>query len=437
MNLTERIEETKQLLKEQYLADDRPWVVTFSGGKDSSTVLHLTVEVIEELKKENKDKKTVYIVSSDTRVEMPVIDKYFHKKLDEIKKFINKNKLNMQVAVVSPESKDSYWPLLLGRGYPSPNQSFRWCTDRLKIKPATKFLTSLSTNNKSILMLLGVRSDESQARSESIEKRDRNHRGLVKHDNVPNAFVLSPVKDWTNPEVWSFLSTYKAPWGSHNDMMKLYDKGSGESDCNIALNPESPSCGKTRFGCWVCTVVSKDKSMENMLRNKEDQWMSPLHEYRNMLEEYRYDDKRRQTIRRNGQKGHGPFTMATRQLLFEELLKREQIILDKLEGKHLISDEDIIQIQKEWLHDGDFFESAINLANKYGRNIRHESNKAFSSKEQEYFKILCEENAIQIELMDKLIQTEHKYRHQLKRSGVFTDIEEIVEAYALGKINEI
>jgi DNA sulfur modification protein DndC len=437
MNLTERIEETKQLLKEQYLADDRPWVVTFSGGKDSSTVLHLTVEVIEELKKENKDKKTVYIVSSDTRVEMPVIDKYFHKKLDEIKKFINKNKLNMQVAVVSPESKDSYWPLLLGRGYPSPNQSFRWCTDRLKIKPATKFLTSLSTNNKSILMLLGVRSDESQARSESIEKRDRNHRGLVKHDNVPNAFVLSPVKDWTNPEVWSFLSTYKAPWGSHNDMMKLYDKGSGESDCNIALNPESPSCGKTRFGCWVCTVVSKDKSMENMLRNKEDQWMSPLHEYRNMLEEYRYDDKRRQTIRRNGQKGHGPFTMATRQLLFEELLKREQIILDKLEGKHLISDEDIIQIQKEWLHDGDFFESAINLANKYGRNIRHESNKAFSSKEQEYFKILCEENGIQIELMDKLIQTEHKYRHQLKRSGVFTDIEEIVEAYALGKINEI
>lgn len=437
MDLTKRIEETKQLLKEQYLADDRPWVVTFSGGKDSSTVLHLTIEVIEELKKENKDTKTVYIVSSDTRVEMPLIDQYFFKKINELKTFIDKNKLNMKVAVVSPESKDSYWPLLLGKGYPSPNQSFRWCTDRLKIKPATKFLTSLSTNNKSILMLLGVRSDESQARAASIEKRERNHRGLVKHDNVPNAFILSPVKHWTNPEVWSFLSTYKAPWGSHNDMMKLYDKGSGEADCNIALNPESPSCGKTRFGCWVCTVVSKDKSMENMIRNKEDQWMSTLHEYRNLLEEYRYDNSRRQTIRRNGQKGHGPFTMATRQLLFEELLKREQSILVKLEDKHLISDEDIIQIQKEWLHDGDFFETAINLANKYGRNIRHESKKAFSNEEQNYFKALCKENGIQIELMDKLIQTEHKYRHQLKRAGVFTDIEAVVESYASGKINEI
>ena len=436
MNLIERIKETKKLLKEQYLADDRPWVVTFSGGKDSSTVLHLTVEVIEELKKENKDKKTVYIVSSDTKVEMPVIDKYFFKKLDEIKKYINKNQLNMQVAVVSPESKDSFWSLLLGKGYPSPNQSFRWCTDRLKIKPATKFLTSLSNNNKSILMLLGVRSDESQTRAASIEKRDRNHRGLVKHDNVPNAFVLSPVKDWSNPEVWTFLSTYKAPWGSHSDMMTLYDKGSGEADCNIALNPEAPSCGKTRFGCWVCTVVSKDKSMENMLKNPEDYWMKPLHDFRNKLEIYRdVDSGKRQSIRRNGQKGYGPFSMATRKELFEELIKIEKKLLDKLDGKYLISDEDIIQIQKEWLHDGDFFESAINLANKYGRNIRHESTKAFSNQEQDYFKILCEENGIQIELMDKLIQVEHKYRHQLKRSGVFSDIEETVEAYALWKIN--
>ncbi|MEV9524916.1 DNA phosphorothioation system sulfurtransferase DndC [Aliarcobacter butzleri] len=438
MNIEKRIEETKQLLKEQYLADDRPWVVTFSGGKDSSTVLHLTVEVIQELKKENKDTKTVYIVSSDTRVEMPVIDKYFFKKLDEIRKFITKNELNMQVAVVSPESKDSYWPLLIGKGYPSPNQSFRWCTDRLKIKPATKFLTTLSTNNKSILMLLGVRSDESQTRAISIEKRDRNHRGLVKHDNVPNAFVLSPIKDWSNAEVWSFLSTYEAPWGTHKDMMLLYDKGSGESDCNIALNPESPSCGKTRFGCWVCTVVSKDKSMANMLKNPEDFWMKPLNDFRNKLESYReIDSGKRQTIRRNGQKGYGPFSMGTRQELFEELLKIEKNLLDKLDGKYLVSDEDIIQIQKEWLHDGDFFETAIKLANKYGRNIRHESKKSFSNREQNHFKSLCEKNRIQIELIDKLIQVEHKYRHQLKRSGVFTDIEEIVEAYALGKINEI
>lgn len=437
MSTMNKINLTKQLLKEQYLADSRPWVVTFSGGKDSSTVLHLTVEVLLELKKEGKDSKIVYIVSSDTGVEMPVIDRYFFDKLDQLRVFIKNENLNMQVQVVAPEVEQTFWTLLLGKGYPSPNQNFRWCTDRLKINPATRFLTSISNENRSILMLLGVRSDESQTRAESIEKRDRNHRGLVKHDTVPNTFVLSPIKDWTNGEVWEFLMTHKAPWGNHNDMLKLYNKGSGEADCNVALNPEAPTCGKTRFGCWVCTVVSKDKSMENMLQNEEDQWMKPLHEFRNKLEEYRYNHDMRQDRRRNGQQGVGPFKMSVRQELLGRLLEIEKDLLPNLNGKYLISNEEIIQIQKEWLHDGDFFETAINIAKEKGRNIYFESKKAFSSEEKKYFSLLCEQNNISLELMDQLLQTEHKYRHQLKRSGILMGIESIVESYATGKINEI
>ena len=433
-------EETIEKLKEQYLSDNRPWVVTFSGGKDSSTVLHLTIKMLEDLKKAKLDTKVVYIVSSDTGVEMPVIDKYFHDKIAQLRSFIIDKELNVEIKVVKPEVEESFWTLLLGKGYPSPNQNFRWCTDRLKVNPATKFLTSISDKNRSILMLLGVRSDESQARAESIEKRDRNHRGLVKHDTVPNTFVLSPIKDWTNSEVWDFLRTNDAPWGKHEDMLNLYSKGSGsgEADCNIALNPEAPSCGKTRFGCWVCTVVSKDKSMENMLKYDEDKWMEPLHEFRNKLEVYRYKDSRkRQDRRRNGQIGVGPFKMSVRQELLTELLKIEKGLIDKLGGKHLISDEEIIQIQKEWLHDGDFFETAISIAKDANRIIDHESKKSFSQDEKQYFTNLCEDNDITMELMDKLLQTEHKYRHQLKRSGVLVDIEKVVEFYAKGKVNEI
>lgn len=432
-----KIQTTKQFLKEQYLADSRPWVVTFSGGKDSSTVLHLTVEVLIELKDEGKDSKTVYIVSSDTGVEMPVINNYFFKKLDQLRIFIKNNDLNMKVQVVSPEVEQTFWTLLLGKGYPSPNQNFRWCTDRLKINPATKFLTSISNENRSILMLLGVRSDESQTRAESIEKRDRNHRGLVKHDTVPNTFVLSPIKDWTNSEVWDFLMTHKAPWGNHNDMLSLYHKGSGEADCNIALNPEAPSCGKTRFGCWVCTVVSKDKSMANMLQNDEDKWMKPLNDFRNDLEDYRYDHTTRQDRRRNGQKGIGPFKMHIRQKLLRKLLTIEKDLLQKLNGKYIVSNEEIIQIQKEWLHDGDFFETAISIANDFNRDISHSSKKAFSKEERTFFTSLSADKGIKIQLMDQLLQTEHKYRHQLKRSGVLMDIEAVVESYALGKLNEI
>lgn len=430
-------EKTIEELKTQYHSDTRPWVVTYSGGKDSTTVLHLVITMLQDLHKEGKDTKHVYVVSSDTKVEMPVIDKYFFKKMNEIDSFVKKENLNVSVHVVSPDVKESFWTLLLGKGYPSPNQNFRWCTDRLKVNPATKFLAGIIEKESSILMLLGVRSDESQTRAQSIEKRDRNHRDLVKHDTVPNAFVLSPIRHWTNNQVWSFLKTTDAPWGQHTDMLELYTKGSGEADCNITFNPEAPSCGKTRFGCWVCTVVSKDKSMENMLHNDEDKWMKPLHDFRNKLEEYRYDHSRRQERRRNGQLGVGPFKMSIRKELLTRLLKIEEKLIDKLEGKRLISNEEIVQIQEEWLNDGDFFDSAINIAHNFNRDLQYDSKKTYTLEEKQYFKSLCEENNINIELLDKLLQTEHEYRHQLKRSGVLLDIENIAESFALGKINEI
>jgi DNA sulfur modification protein DndC len=426
-------------LKKEYLADSRPWVVTFSGGKDSTTVLQLVVEMTLQLRKENKDTKKVYIVSSDTGVEMPIIEDYTSNKLTQIQKYIEQEKLNMEVNLLKPKVTDSFWTLLLGKGYPSPNQNFRWCTDRMKIKPATNFLKSLTIKNESILMLLGVRSDESQARAQSIEKRDENHRGFSKHNDIPNAFVFSPIKDWSNADVWTYLSKYPAPWGKHNDMMVLYDKGSGEADCNIALNPEVASCGKTRFGCWVCTVVSKDKSMENMMRNKGDEWMAPLHHFRNKLDDYRYDHSKRQPRRRNGQKSVGPFLLSVRKDFLKELLEIEQSLIaqGKMGDKKLISDEEIVQIQKEWLHDGDFFESAIRMAQSVGRLVNYESTKSFNDKDRKFIQKVCDEKEIPVKLIEELMQKEHSYRHQIKRTKIFTDMEELVENFANGVVNEI
>jgi DNA sulfur modification protein DndC len=441
--LAEKITVVKERLKKEYMADTRPWVVTFSGGKDSTTVLQLVVEMTLELRQKNLDTKRIYVVSSDTGVEMPIIEDYTTIKLEKINSFIQKEKLNMEVNLLKPKVSDSFWSLLLGKGYPSPNQNFRWCTDRLKIRPATSFLKSLTLKNRSILMLLGVRSDESRARAASIEKRDNNHRGFSKHNEIPNAFVFSPIKDWTNADVWTYLSKYPAPWGEHNDMMVLYDKGSSEADCNIALNPEAASCGKTRFGCWVCTVVSQDKSMANMLRNDEDIWMKPLHEFRNKLERYRYDHTKRQSRRRNGQKSVGPFLLSVRKELLEELLniEHELVSLGKIGLKKLISDEEIKQIQEEWLHDGDFFESAITMTRNSGRHIQYESVKSFNEEEREFIEKECNSDTlplkIPIKLIEDLMQIEHNYRHQLRRSKIFTEMENLVEHFANGEVNEI
>ena len=437
--LENKIKSVIEKLKKEFLTDTRPWVVTFSGGKDSTTVLQLVTEMLLELRMDNIETKKVYIVSSDTGVEMPVIEDYTTNKLTQIDKFIKKEKLNMEVNLLKPKVTESFWTLLLGKGYPSPNQNFRWCTDRMKIKPATNFLKSLTDENESILMLLGVRSDESQARAQSIEKRDENHRGFSKHGDIANAFVYSPIKDWTNAEVWTYLSKYPAPWGKHHDMMVLYDKGSGEADCNIALNPEAATCGKTRFGCWVCTVVSKDKSMENMMRNKGDEWMGPLHHFRNKLEEYRYDHDKRQPRRRNGQKSVGPFLLSVRKELLKELLKIEKtlIALGKMGTKKLISDEEIVQIQKEWLHDGDFFETAITMAHDVGRLINYESPKSFNGEERKFIESVCIDKDIPVKLIEDLMQKEHNYRHQIKRTKIFTEMESLVENFANGVVNEI
>ena len=425
--LEDLVNNTKDIMKQEFLRDNRPWVVTFSGGKDSTTVLHLTIEMLLELPKEKR--KKIFIIASDTLVEMPVITDYFYGKIEQIKDFIKKEKLDIEIKILKPEIKDTFWTLLFGKGYPSPNTSFRWCTERLKIKPATKYLTSLTHKYKSIVMLLGVRKAESNTRKKSIEKRELNFRGFSKHNNIPNAYTFSPIKDWSNEEVWTFLAQNDAPWGTHKDMMKLYDKGSGEADCNIALNPDAPSCGKTRFGCWVCTVVNKDKSMEGMLITEK--WMKPLNEFRDLMIEYRNNPIKRSKRRRSGERGVGPYTLKARRELFEKLLQIESNIKNKLGNKKLIIDEEILQIQKEWERDGDFLNSAIEIAKNYGREIKYSS---FNTLEKEE-KNICIKYDLTPNFINKLLEIEYNAKG-LTRRNIYKDLDELVTNFAKGKIND-
>ncbi|MFK5977158.1 MAG: DNA phosphorothioation system sulfurtransferase DndC [Sulfurovum sp.] len=421
-----KIQTTKQNLKKQYLADNRPWVVTFSGGKDSTVVLQLVMEMLLELQKENLDTKLVYVVTSDTFVEMPIIENYTTDVITKIQSFADKQKLKLYTNLITPKVDETFWSLVLGKGYPSPNQWFRWCTDRMKIRPATVFLNGLVGKYQSIVMLLGVRSAESDSRAKSIGARELNHRSLSMHDQIPNAFILSPVKNWTNEDVWTYLSKNEAPWGSHKVMMDLYDKGSGEGDCNIALNPEAPSCGKTRFGCWVCTVVEKDKSMLGMLKNGET-WMQPLDEYRSKLKLYRDDLSKRDRRKRDGRRGTGPFLLEVRKELLISLLETEKKV-----NHQLIRDEEIIQIQKFWDSDGDIENSCLNIALSFDRckdtNIEINQIKQYLD---EY------KDRVDISLFERIYEIE-KYRKNISnRYKISEDIRDRTMNYFKGNYSEI
>ncbi len=434
-----KLQKTKQLLKHHYLSNDRPLVVTFSGGKDSTVVLQLVIEMLLELKREGQELKKTYVVSSDTTVEMPIIASYLENILESIDIFSQKEDLNISVNLIKPKVEESFFALMIGKGYPAPNQWFRWCTDRLKIRPATYFLESLVKKNQSILMLLGVRLDESVSRANSINSRELNFQGLSMHEQIPNAYVLSPIKDWTTLEVWQYLNSKSAPWGSHESMMKLYSKGAtlpdgtvrdGDADCNIALNPEAPSCGKTRFGCWTCTVIEKDRSMQGMVQNGEE-WMKPLWEYREMLLDYRNREDKRNHRRRNAQLGLGAFNLDVRKELLEKLFIIEATN-DFLERKvELISTEEVTIIQSYWNNDGDIENSAISLAIKYGRDIE-----IYQNHEIEELLISMELNEESKTLFTRVYEIEVARKNLSNRWGILGEIEERVENYFKGQFIE-
>ena len=446
------VRETIESLKKQYFSDERPWVVTYSGGKDSTCVLQLTLAMLQELHSEGRDHKHTYVVSSDTTVEMPIIEKYLQTKLDEISEFAETSGLKLSCHKLMPKTEESFWSLLLGKGYPAPTNTFRWCTERLKINPATHFLEALATKHQSIIMLLGVRSDESIARQTSIANRQLNQRGLSPHDSIPNAFVLSPIKHWLNEEVWTYLSETgnddtEYPWKDHTYMMSLYDKGSSEGDCNIALNPGSPSCGKTRFGCWVCTVVEKDRSMEGMLLNGE-RWMEPLWEYREKLYNWRKPESgKRDDRRRDGSKsakdGGGPFLMTTRRELLDLLLqvevqatknyhqmKKDDPDYDPNEVVTLIKDEEINLIKKHWDHDGDIKNSAYRIAQKYSRLMNKTVETPLRTK------LDSMSDKFNIDLFERIYEIEAYRKNISTRYGVIGDIEKRVVDFYKGEFRE-
>src|SRR6185437_3905999 len=287
-------------IEDQYLNDDnpRPWIIGFSGGKDSTMLLQLVWLTLLHLPAELRTRR-VYIVCNDTLVENPKIARFIHKTLDQIQAEAARQGLPITVHQTTPKLEDTFWVNLLGKGYPAPNNSFRWCTDRLKINPTTEFIKTTLSEVGEAIILLGTRSDESATRARSIKKSqihiDRER--LQKHV-LPNAYVFAPIKEVETTEVWQYLLQVHPPWGgTHRDLVTLYNNATG-GDCPLVIDKTTPSCGNSRFGCWVCTVVKKDKSMDALIDNGEE-WMEPLADFRDMLQDTRNNREWRQKWGRN------------------------------------------------------------------------------------------------------------------------------------------
>lgn len=324
-----KIEDSIEKVKKVYKEDTMPWIIGYSGGKDSTATLHIIITALISLPNEQRNKK-VYIISSDTMVETPLIINEIEENLSKIELMAKELNLPIITHKVQPAMDNTFWVNLIGRGYPAPNQSFRWCTDRLKIEPANRFIKDIVNEYGKVIMVLGIRKGESNSRDRVIDSHTVENRDLMKHSTLTNAYVFAPIIDFNIDDVWNLLLNNNSPWGAdYYSLYKLYSDSNSDSECPLVIDKEikesAGSCGNSRFGCWACTVVNEDKALKGFI-NSGEKWLIPLLEYRNWLAEIRDDRSRRMKKRSNGQLYFSRIEYKNKQFTINKKGKREKIV---------------------------------------------------------------------------------------------------------------
>jgi DNA sulfur modification protein DndC len=428
-------------IKELYLADDIPWVVGYSGGKDSTAILQLVWLAVADLEP-SKRNKPIHVISTDTLVENPVVAAWVTQSLNQMKDAADKAGLPIYPHRLTPEITDSFWVNLIGKGYPAPRPKFRWCTERLKINPSNAFIKNVVRENGEVILVLGIRKAESAVRARNMEKHERfrTRDRLSPYSALPNCLVFTPVEDWSNDDVWLFLMQVKNPWGYNNkDLLTMYQGASPDGECPLVVDTSTPSCGDSRFGCWVCTLVDKDKSMQAMIQNDEEkEWMLPLLELRNELDIS--DDRHLRDFRRmnglvqifNNRNIPGPYVQSAREQWLRKVFEAQKWVRENgpshVRNIQLITLDELHEIRKIWVFEKHELEDS--LPRIYEEVIGEEfpaqqiyDNNAFGAEEMQLLRDICGEDNIHFELTRELLDIEQKYRTSARRSGLYEALE--------------
>ncbi len=286
-----------------YLNDNRPWIIGFSGGKDSTCMVQLVWTALSQLPPEKLVKK-IHIISSNTLVEAPQIAERITNSLDRMEKFAKKINLPIGTNLLRPPTSDTFWVRLLGLGYPAPTVMFRWCTDMLKISNADRFIQETVSKHGEAIVLLGTRKSESTIREQSMNLYKIEGSVLSRHSQFDQTFVYTPIENLSSEDVWNYLLENENPWGEENrDLLAMYQNANA-AECPLVIDTTTPSCGGGRFGCWTCTVVDDQSYLTNLIDNDEkNEWMIVLAELRQKLkdtQDSRVWEKYRERKRRNG-----------------------------------------------------------------------------------------------------------------------------------------
>ncbi len=445
----EQIHGLMDTVRNLYLADDIPWVIGYSGGKDSTATLQLVWLALKGLPPHQLQKK-VHIINTDTLVESPVVADWAQQSLRKMAEAAAEQHLPFIPVRLTPDYNNTFWVNLIGRGYPFPRKKFRWCTDRLKIQPVNRFVKEKIAKHGEIIMVLGTRKAESANRAKTMAyyEKKRVRELLSPNPTLMNELVFSPLAEWTDDDVWIFLMQYKNPWGySNQDLLTLYKGATADNECPMMVEKDLPSCGRSRFGCWVCTMVEKDKSMEAMISNDEEKaWMTPLLEFRNEFGDESKDRDRRSFRKLGGflqgsfgQLHHGPYKKEIREEWLRRLLEIQRNINiagpEEFADLELITMPELRAIRRIWVIEKHEFDDTLpsiyeNTLGTPFYDPQWLNTGTFGHAEWETLRQVCEEmhpnEELNFEMMYSLIDVESRANSLNQRKGILDSLENCI-----------
>lgn len=456
--ITDKIETAVSNIIELYKADDLPWIIGYSGGKDSTTVLQLLWHAVMAIPQKERTKK-IHVISTDTLVENPVVAKWVEISLSRINLASMQNKMGIQAHRLVPKLEDRFWVNLIGKGYPAPRPKFRWCTSRLKINAATDFVRNVATERGEAILFLGTRSGESQARAKVMAKHSGSTRELLSRNSDPRldrVWIFPPIATWSSDEVWEYLIENENPWGHSNmELFHLYKGATPDAECPLVVDSSTPSCGDSRFGCFVCTMVEKDKSMMAMIQNDEDKkWMVPLSIFReeklSTANDFKNRDFRRLDKNINVYKTkeghaliHGPYKQHYREELLLELLKAQTEIrknaIQGMEDFELISIDELEEIRRIWVDEKHEIEDSVPKIYKQATGKKYpaldsDERQLFSNEDLDILKSIAssehDEDGILYQMLREMLHVEQNYRGAYRRHGIFDTLEKTLKQHA-------
>lgn len=477
--LKQTLEDAKAHIKQLYLSDEIPWVIGYSGGKDSTAILQLIWYALIELKSEGKCNKEVHVISTDTLVENPFVAMWVEKSLESMKETTAKHGLPIVPHRLTPAVKDRFWVNLIGKGYPAPRYKFRWCTDRLKISPSNTFINSLVDKRGEAILVLGTRKAESSVRAASMEHYEtivsntRRADGLTANGSLDRVWVYTPIAEWTNDDVWVYLNSVANPWNFPNqDLMGMYQGATEGGECPLVVDKSTQSCGDSRFGCYVCTMVSEDKSMSAMIANDDEKdWMLPLLNLRNEIDvndanrEKKLDKLRRDKARRDFRRMNGTLTVHISrhgadivpgpyiQSFREELLKKvleAQVAVQKM-GPQEVKDlellplEELEEIRRIWLEDKlevedslpAIYEKVLKKPYPGERRAHHPVlNKTVLDKLKTYCSQQDDNDGLMYQQVRAVMAIANKHKNQLRRANLAAELNESLEKGAFSSLED-